>query len=103
MIKIKDIFILNEAAEDLNNGKAFYEQRAYGIGDYYRDSIIADIESLNIYAGIHSKKYELYRMFAKRFPYAIYYTTEQKIAYIVAILPMRQDPEWIENELKMRI
>ena len=31
-------------------------------------------------------------MFAKRFPYAVYYEIENEIAYVVAVLPMRRDP-----------
>ncbi len=77
----------------------FYNQRENGIGDYFWDSLIADIESLRIYAGIHNKKYGLYRMFAKRFPYALYYEIEQGVAYIVAILPMKRDPLWIREQL----
>ena len=61
-----------------------------------------DIESLRIYAGIHNKKYGLYRMFAKRFPYAVYYEIEQEVAYIVAILPMKRDPLWIKEQLVER-
>jgi hypothetical protein len=38
-------------------------------------------------------------MFAKRFPYAIYYEIKDKIAYIVAVLPMRRDPAWIRKKL----
>ena len=103
MIEIKDIRVLKEAIEDLVNGKGFYDQRKYGIGDYFWDSMINDLESLRIYAGIHSKKYGFHRMFAKRFPYAVYYIIKQEIAYITAILPMRRNPEWIEKQLKGRI
>jgi len=41
-------------------------------------------------------------MLAKRFPYAIYYEIENEIAYVVAVLPIRQDPAWIEKKLKER-
>jgi hypothetical protein len=41
-------------------------------------------------------------MFAKRFPYAIYYEIEKDFAYVVAVLPMRQDPAWIAEQLKSR-
>ncbi|MFZ2448900.1 MAG: hypothetical protein WAW36_00070 [Methylovulum miyakonense] len=58
-------------AFDLQQGKDFYEANQEGIGDYFFDSVIADIESLRLYAGIHSKQFGLYRMLAKRFPFAI--------------------------------
>ncbi len=101
-MKIKDIVTLKEVANDLNDGKAFYDQREAGVGDYFWDSLVADIESLIIYAGIHNKRYSLHRMLAKRFPYAIYYEIENEIAYVVAVLPMRRDPTWIERKLKER-
>jgi len=101
-MRIKDVVTLKEVAIDLNDGKAFYDQRETGVGDYFWDSLVADIESLIIYAGIHNRKYGLYRMLARRFPYAIYYEINDKIAYIVAILPMRRDPVWIKKKLEER-
>jgi len=101
-MKINDIVILREAAIDLSEGKDFYDQREMGVGDYFWDSLIADIESLVIYAGIHNKKYGFHRMLAKRFPYSIYYEIKNEIAYVVALLPMRRDPLWIKEKLQQR-
>jgi len=101
-MKIKDVLILKEAVLDLEYGKFFYDQKEIGVGDYFWDSLVADIESLIIYAGIHNKRYDFYRMFAKRFPYAIYYYIKNKVAYVVAILPMRRDPAWIRKKLLER-
>ncbi|XPS89840.1 uncharacterized protein Dvar_78590 [Desulfosarcina variabilis str. Montpellier] len=41
-------------------------------------------------------------MFAKSFPYAIYYEVVEKVAYVVAILPMQKDPAWISKQLDER-
>ena len=41
-------------------------------------------------------------MYSKRFPFAVYYTVIDKIAYVVAVLPMRRDPEWISKVLTTR-
>ncbi len=101
-MKVEDVILLKEVANDLHDGKAFYDQREAGVGDYFWDSLIADIESLIIYAGIHKKSHGLYRMLAKRFPYAIYYDIVDKIAYVIAVLPMRRDPAWIERQLGER-
>lgn len=101
-MRIEDVVLLKEVANDLNDGKAFYDYREAGVGDYFYDSLVADIESLIIYAGIHNKRYGLHRMLAKRFPYAIYYEIENEIAYVVAVLPMRRDPAWIKRKLKKR-
>jgi len=101
-MKIKDVVTLKEVANDLTDGKDFYDQIEAGVSDYFWDSLVVDIESLIIYAGIHTKKYGLHRMLAKRFPYAIYYEIKDEIAYVVAVLPMRRDPAWIKRKLKER-
>lgn len=101
-MKIKDVFLLEEAVDDMNKGKDFYNLRETGVGEYFWDSLISDIESLIIHAGIHKKKFGLYQMFAKRFPYAVYYDIENNFAYIVAVLPMRRDPAWIADQIDDR-
>ena len=102
MIRIKEIITLDEVADDLNNGKAFYDRLSPGLGDYFWDSLMADIESLYLYAGIHNKKLGYHRMISKRFPYAIYYDIKGDIARVIAVLPMRRDPAWIEKKVKNR-
>jgi hypothetical protein len=99
---VREIVVLREVAADLNDGKGFYDQRRPGIGDYFWDSLLADIESLVVYAGIHGRKQGLYRMLAKRFPYAVYYEMADDVAYVVAVLPMRRNPAWITRKLKGR-
>jgi hypothetical protein len=98
-VKIEDVIILKEAVNDLNDGKAFYDQIQEQIGNYFLDSLISDIESLIIYAGVHHRKYSLYRMLAHRFPYAIYYDIDDEVARVIAVLPMRRDPLWIRKKL----
>jgi hypothetical protein len=101
-MKIRDVVTLKDVADDLNDGKAFYDQKESGVGDYFWDSLLADIESLLIYAGIHYREHGLYRMLAKRFPYAIYYEIVDNIAYVVAVLPMRRNPVWIKRKIEGR-
>ncbi|WP_319526679.1 type II toxin-antitoxin system RelE/ParE family toxin [uncultured Desulfosarcina sp.] len=101
-MKVKDVLVLQEAVDDLNEGRVFYDLQELGVGNYFWDCMVADIESLIVYAGIHSKKLGLFQMFAKRFPYAIYYEVVEKIAYVVAILPMRKNPAWISKQLGER-
>jgi hypothetical protein len=102
MKKVKKVVVLSEVAQDLNNGKDFYDQNEPGVGDYFWDSLMADIKSLISYSGIHPIKNGYYRMPAKRFPYYIYYTIAEGNAYVFAVLPMRKDPLWIEDQLRDR-
>lgn len=101
-MKAREVVILREVADDLNDGKIFYDQSEPGVGDYFWDSLLADIESLIIYAGIHSRAHGLYRMLARRFPYAVYYEIAAEVVYVVAVLPMRRSPEWVKRKLEDR-
>jgi plasmid stabilization system protein ParE len=101
-VKVREVVILSEVVDDLDEGRTFYDRREPGVGDYFWDSLFTDIESLMIYAGIHSEVHGLYRMLAKRFPYAIYYEIADGVVYVVAVLPMRRDPAWIRMKLEGR-
>jgi hypothetical protein len=72
-----------------------------GLGDYFLDSLSADIESLKIHAGVHSKHFgKYYRLLAKRFPFAVYYRVKNKAIVIYAVLDCRRNPAWIRRKLK---
>ena len=61
-MKISSIKILSDAEIDLEDGKNFYESLERGIGEYFWDCLLSDIESLIIYGGVHRKEYGYYRM-----------------------------------------
>lgn len=97
-MKIK---ILKSASRDLVEGYHFYEKQADGLGGYFLESLFSDIESLKIYAGIHSLHFEKYRrLLSKRFPFGVYYRIENDTALIYAVLDLRRRPAWIRNRLK---
>ena len=64
-----------------------------------RESLISDIDSLEIYAGIHETVFGFYRLLAKRFPYAIYYSTDQNTIFVRAILDCRRAPKFLRHKL----
>ena len=86
------IRILDEAEQDLIDGFLFYEKQANGLGNYFLDSLFSDIDSLLLYAGIHSVYFSYHRLLSRRFPFAIYYKIESDIASVIAVLDCRQDP-----------
>jgi hypothetical protein len=49
------IRIARSAEIDLLEGFAFYEEQQAGIGEYFLDSLFADIDALVLFAGIHPK------------------------------------------------
>ena len=93
------IQILDEAQQDLVEGFQFYESQSEGLGDYFLDSIFSDIDSLQIYAGIHGLHFGYHRLLAKRFPFAIYYRIENQAIRVYAILDCRRNPAWVRNRL----
>ena len=97
-MKIK---ILPSALDDLRRGRRFYESQEDGLGDYFQDSLFSDIDSLVIYAGIHSKEFGYFRLLSKRFPFAVYYKLEgEEPAVVYRVLDMRSDPERRDRKLK---
>lgn len=99
---MRRIRFLTEAAQEMEVGKFFYEHQQPGIGDYFWDSLLADIESLLIHAGVHIEIEGHHRMLSRRFPYAIYYQLSSEYITITAVLPMRRDPKWLGKQFSTR-
>jgi len=97
-MKIK---ILKSAREDLKEGFHFYELQQGGLGSYFLESLSSDIESLKLFAGIHSIHFKKYhRLFSKRFPFAVYYRIEEDEIRVYAVIDCRKDPAWIRKKLQ---
>jgi len=94
------IVILPSAREDLAAASDFYEQKEAGAGAYFLHSLISDIDSLKLYAGIHRKVFGYHRLLSQRFPYAVYYSTEAEVIYVRAVMDCRRDPAWLRARLK---
>lgn len=65
------VAVLEDAVQDLDRGRHFYESSDAGVGDYFVESLLSDIASLAIYGGIHRKHLEFQRLLATRFPFGI--------------------------------
>jgi plasmid stabilization system protein ParE len=96
------IVILPAARDDLADGFDFYEKQRAGLGDYFLDSLASDIDSLQLYAGIHLKVFGFHRLLSKRFPFAAYYDLESGVIRVWAVLDCRQAPETIRRRLTDR-
>ena len=101
-MNINNILLLEEVKIDLKIAQEFYEKQNKGLGDYFKDSILSDIESLWLYGGIHPKVFGLYRLLSKRFPYGIYYELQSDIVIIIAILDLRQNTKNISSFITNR-
>jgi plasmid stabilization system protein ParE len=93
------IEILDKAAKDFADGFRFYEKQGEGVGHYFVDLLMADIESLRLYAGVHAKMGDYYRMIARRFPFAVYYRMEGEVVQVHAVIDCRRNPAWIRKRL----
>jgi hypothetical protein len=93
------IDILPEARDDLLAGFRFYERQARGLGSYFREWILEDIDSLAVHGGVHAKVFGYHRSLSKRFPFAIYYRVEANVVRVRAILDCRRNPSWIRRRV----
>jgi len=89
--------ILSSALNDLAAGRAFYDAQGDGLGDYFFDSVFSDIDSLNLYGGVHSKIAGFHRLLTHRFPYAVYYKLDSD--QVVTVF-RRQHPAKTTRDLK---
>ncbi len=93
--------ISSDAEQDIADGFWFYEGQATGLGDYFRSSIMADIESPATHGGIHERVAGYHRSLSRRFPYPIYYRTDDGAVTVVAVLDARRSPSWIRDRLSL--
>ena len=101
-MNIENIILLEDVANDIKLAENFYENQNQGLGNYFKDSIISDIESLWLYGGIHKKVFGVYRLLSKRFPYGIYYELNNTVITVIAVLDLRQNPNNISLFLTNR-
>lgn len=92
--------VLRSAMEDLSLARQFYDSQQEGIGDYFFDSLFAEIDSLAVYAGIHTIHFGFYRHLAKRFPYAIYYKIIKDEAIVFRVFDCRSEPNKLRKTLE---
>jgi hypothetical protein len=94
--------ILPSAMEDLHRGREFYARQGDTLGDYFLDSLFSDIDSLELYAGVHAKVFGCHRLLAKRFPFAIYYKVDGDVCVVWRVLDCRQNPSKTASALTSR-
>ena len=99
---MRSVVVLAEAAEDLEEGRKFYDARETGVGDYCVTSLLADIESLALYHGIHLRQHRCFRLLGSRFPFGIYYIEAEDETRVVAVLDLRREPSWIRKQVTQR-
>ena len=99
---MRRVVVLAEAVDDLEVARRFYDNREAGVGEYCVTSLLADIESLALYHGIHVRQHGCWRMLASRFPFGIYYLEAENETRVVAVLDLRRKPSWIWTQVAGR-
>jgi hypothetical protein len=95
-----NIRLSTDAIRDIADGAKFYDSIQLGVGDYFYDSTIADIQSLVLHAGIHRIVFDYHRMLMRRFPFAVYYLIENGEVQVWRVLDCRRNPDWIRREVQ---
>ena len=92
-----------EAVADLDQAAAFYEKQEEGMGAYFEDRLLEDLEQLRLFRPLLARKFPaVQRTISARFPYAIYFSIEEERILIHAVLDCRRHPSWTRNKLKKR-
>jgi hypothetical protein len=99
---VRRIIVLEATAGDIERGREFYDLQEFGVGDYFEDTILSEIESLVLFHGIHRKQFGFHRMLSGRFPFGIYYRETPEASEVFAVLDLRRHPSWLRKELKGR-
>ncbi len=92
--------ILPSAIQDLRRGQEFYARQSDTLAEYFLDSLFSDIDSLELYAGVHAKVFGYFRLLAKRFPFAVYYKVDDEVCIVWRVLDCRQNPVKTKSALK---
>ncbi|MDD2599726.1 MAG: type II toxin-antitoxin system RelE/ParE family toxin [Kiritimatiellae bacterium] len=94
------IRILKSAKTDLAAGFRFYDAKQDRLGFCFLETLYSDIDSLLLFAGVHSIHFGKYhRLLSKRFPFAVYYRITDGEILISAVVDCRRNPAWIRKHL----
>lgn len=98
-VKSWRIRIQASAKNDLRDGYEFYNAQEFGLGDYFYDCLMSDIDALAYYGGVHRQYRGFYKSLSARFPYAIYYKLSDGVVKVYAVLDTRRNPARNDDRL----
>lgn len=98
-MKHRKVRLTDEAVADIDSATLFYEKLIAGLGQYFFDSVITDLDALGFFGGIHQQTLGYYCCPAKRFPFLIYYDLSDEEVSVVAVLDTRANPKRAQKRL----
>jgi len=90
-----------EALEEFEEATAFYAQRQKGLEARFIDAIATAIKHASD-SPQRWRKFdgEIRRVLVHVFPYAVLYSIEKELIYIIAVMHCRREPEYWKNRKK---
>lgn len=93
------IRITSKAELDIEQAYWFYESQQAGLGNRFRESVLADIDTLETRAGIHRIMNGAHCLLVSKFPFMVYYKVLDEVAIVIAVLDSRRGDEWLQDRL----
>ncbi len=95
-----ELIISPEAQQDVDEAYRWYENRRFGLGEEFLDSVDACIQAICRMPELYPKVHEDYRRaLVRRFPYAIFYEYTGVTVTVYSIFHASQDPKKWRNRL----
>ena len=96
------IKIESGALSDIREITAWYNNQQAGLGKRFRDTIIKQINSLNVNPQLYAIRYKKIRcMLIKKFPYMVHFYINDEIntVEVLAVISTHRNPKvWSENK-----
>jgi plasmid stabilization system protein ParE len=88
-----DLIISPEAADDIGEAYAWYEQQRAGLGEEFLSCVDACLQTICRMPEVHSKVHEDYRRgLMRRFPYAVFYEHDSSAVTVYCVFHAARDP-----------
>ncbi|MBI1425010.1 MAG: type II toxin-antitoxin system RelE/ParE family toxin [Gammaproteobacteria bacterium] len=91
---MRNVIIRKEAESDITDAYRWYEDKNPGLGGSFIQCVEDALSRLsfnpNIYAYVHKN---IRRSFIRKFPFGIYYLTENDMIIVMAVMHVRKDPK----------
>lgn len=89
-----ELILALEAAQDIAEAYAWYEERRSGVGEDFLICVEACIEAIRRTPEMHAVVHESYRRgLVRRFPHAIFYEYAEGTVTVYGVLHTSRDPE----------
>ncbi|MEI6168770.1 MAG: type II toxin-antitoxin system RelE/ParE family toxin [bacterium] len=92
-----------EVADDLVGARAWYENRAPGLGEDFLRMAYASISELSEFPHSNGTVHNVFRRaLLRRFPYSVYYYVSQDVITVYGVFHSSKDPQAIRQLLDIR-